>query len=435
MRNTYRIFYSLGLLFLLVLAVPNASPAQPVDALIPGSYIAVYSGNAAAAARAAQRAGGTVVFNHARAGVLFVQSARPDFAARLTGTSGVSSVIPDRWIGPRVPVPTAFDAVTPGLSAGEITNLASPFGALLLPLQWNIFQTQTDIAWAVTLGDPSVKVAIVDTGICAHHVDLAGKVNAQLSRSFVPATDEVPETAEPSCIGCPVWEDRHGHGTWVASVVSTNNWGMAGVAPNVQLVAVKVANHQDRGSLTTLTRGILYAADAGVDVINVSRDYGVNPIPEFPRGMAFLLRMFAYATSQGALLVFGAGNDGVDLDHAGNAIAVPCETTNGMCIGASTVSDALASFSNHGVSAVTMVAPGGGVAYGSVPGCNPQHKRHRCLRRPRRRGSMRNGYLPARQGYELRGAHGVGCGRTRLIEKSRPERQTAPGQGSAGQLR
>ena len=102
-------------------------------------------------------------------------------------------------------------------------------------------------------------------------------------------------------------------------------------------------------------------------MINVSRNHGVNPIPEFPRGMALLQRMFAYAARQGALLVFGAGNDGVDLDHSGNAIAVPAESTNGMSIGATTVSDALASYSNHGVSGVTMVAPGGGLPTDPFP--------------------------------------------------------------------
>jgi thermitase len=255
-----------------------------------------------------------------------------------------------------------------GISSSGITSLSlPPFNALFLPNQWNIFQTQTDSAWGITQGDRSTKVAIVDTGICMHHDDLAGKIDLELSTSFVPAAEEPADTAEPACIGCPTWEDRHGHGTWVASVVSTNNLGIAGVAPNVRLVAVKVANHRDVGSISALIRGLLYAADVGSDVINVSRAFGEHPITEFPRGMALLQRTSAYATRQGALVVFGAGNDGVDLDHSGNAIAVPCESTNGMCIGATTVSDALASYSNHGVSAVTMVAPGGGVPTDPLP--------------------------------------------------------------------
>ena len=79
------------------------------------------------------------------------------------------------------------------------------------------------------------------------------------------------------------------------SIVSTSNFGIAGVARNLRLVAVKVGNYQDRELVSTLIRGILYAADVGSDVINVSRTHGEHPIAEFPRGMALLQRMFAYA--------------------------------------------------------------------------------------------------------------------------------------------
>src|SRR5829696_6014338 len=97
-----------------------------------------------------------------------------------------------------------------------------------------------------------------------HHRDLAGKIDLELSQSFVPAAEEPPDSAAPACIGCPPWEDRHGHGTRVASIVSTNNSGIAGVAPDVRLVAVKVGNHRDRELVSTLIRGIVYAADVGV---------------------------------------------------------------------------------------------------------------------------------------------------------------------------
>lgn len=351
----------------LVVGVPSAARAQIDGAVVPGSYIALYGGSSEAAARAAQREGGEVVFNHARAGILIVRSAPSNFASRLSRVAGFSDVLADRWIVRSAPQMAARKTLDASSSVYPAGVLSSPFNALLLPEQWNIFRTDTDSAWAITEGDPSVTVAIVDTGICMHHADLAGKIDLELSRSFVPPAEEPADAVEPACIGCPTWEDRHGHGTWVASIVSTNNFGIAGVAPNVRLVAVKVANHQDVGSVSTLIRGVVYAADAGSDVINVSRSYGEHPIPEFPRGMALLQRMFAYAARQGALLVFGAGNDGVDLDHAGNAIAVPAESTNGMSVGATTVSDALASYSNHGVSAVTMVAPGGGVPTDPLP--------------------------------------------------------------------
>ena len=105
-----------------------------------------------------------------------------------------------------------------------------------------------------TMVEALITMAVVDTGICMHRADLAGK-----------------------------------------SIVPTNNFGIAGVARNLRLVAVKVGNYQDRELVSTLIRGIVYAADVGSDVINVSRTHGEHPIAEFPRGMALLQRMFAYA--------------------------------------------------------------------------------------------------------------------------------------------
>ena len=358
--------FRIALAIVLTAGVADLARAQDSGEIVPGSYIALYSGSSEAAARAAQREGGVVVFNHAAAGILMVRSAPQNFAARLSRAHEFSHVIEDRWIARSNPHVSTVNSLDGDPSGGSLGVQSSPYNALLLSLQWNLLKTDTPSAWAITQGDASVRVAIVDTGICTHHADLAGKVDTERSISFVPPAED-PDTLEPACAGCPEWEDRHGHGTWVASIVSTNNFGIAGVAPNVRLIAVKVGNHQDRETVSRLIRGIVYAADAGSDVINVSRNHGVNPIPEFPRGMALLQRMFAYAARQGALLVFGAGNDGVDLDHAGNAIAVPAESTNGMSIGATTVSDALASYSNHGVSGVTMVAPGGGLPTDPFP--------------------------------------------------------------------
>ena len=360
--------FRIALVIVLTVGIPSVARAQVHGAVVPGSYIGLYRGNGEAAARAAQNEGGDVVFNHAGIGVLVVRSAPSDFVSRMSGVAGFTHVVADRWIVGSASQMVAAKQLHALPSGDDTSVLSSPFNALLLPDQWNIFRTDTDSAWTITQGDPNVKVAIVDTGICMHHADLAGKIDLELSTSFVSPAEEPADAVEPACVGCPSWEDRHGHGTWVASIVSTNNFGIAGVAPNVRLVAVKVANHQGIGSVSTLIRGVVYAADIGTDVINVSRAFGEHPIPEFPRGMALLQRMFAYAAQQGALLVFGAGNNGVDLDHAGNAIAVPAESTNGMSIGATTVSDALASYSNHGVSAVTMVAPGGGVPTAPFPG-------------------------------------------------------------------
>src|SRR5262249_27817869 len=115
-----------------------------------------------------------------------------------------------------------------------------------------------------------VKVAVLDTGICAHHQDLVGKVNAALSTSFVTELAACDNNANPACPGCPSWEDRNFHGTHVGGIISSNNLGTASVAPNVQLIAVKVLACNGSGPFSAVINGIIYAANAGADVINMS---------------------------------------------------------------------------------------------------------------------------------------------------------------------
>ena len=90
--------FRIALAILLTAGVPAAALAQADGEIVPGTYIALYTGNGEAAARTAQREGGVVVFNHAGAGILMIRSAPPDFAARLSRAGGFSSVVEDRWI-------------------------------------------------------------------------------------------------------------------------------------------------------------------------------------------------------------------------------------------------------------------------------------------------------------------------------------------------
>ena len=69
MKGVWTMF-RIAIAILLTVGIPSVARAQVDGAVVPGSYIALYSGNAEAAARAAQREGGEVVFNHAGIGVL-----------------------------------------------------------------------------------------------------------------------------------------------------------------------------------------------------------------------------------------------------------------------------------------------------------------------------------------------------------------------------
>jgi subtilisin family serine protease len=363
----------IGILVVVLLGTAAAATRAQVSMTpISNRYLGLYQGSAEAAARAVRAAGGTVVFNHDGAGLIVAACDAPDFAASLSASPGFIDVMHDQqvqWdLGQTAAVSGSVLQGAPAAQAATATvnaNLVqSPFDAFLLPIQWNIFRTQTDQAWLITQGSPTIKVAVVDTGICAHQQDLIGKVDTAFSTSFVPPALEVPDTVNPACVGCPPWEDRHGHGTHVASIISSNNFGVAGIAPQVRLRAVKALNATGIGLISWELLGVIYAADTGNDVINCSFGGGLhksdlaklrNP------SLDFFNRAVNYAQSRGALVVAGSANDGIDLDHDGDLVVIPCQSGAGMCVGGTTFTDALSSFSNHGVSAVNIVAPAGGL--------------------------------------------------------------------------
>src|SRR5207253_8676848 len=116
--------------------------------------------------------------------------------------------------------------------------------------------------------------------------------------------------------------------------------------------------------------GIVYAADQGADVINISDGRQFNK-KNSPGTIAAFERAVNYAFRKGALLVSVPFNDGADLDHNGDLVRLPCEAANAICAaatgptGAAGVNgpwenvDARAPYSAFGRSAVSVVAPGG----------------------------------------------------------------------------
>ena len=355
-------------LFVAMLLVTFAVSFHPAKARQGGGpsgkrYVARYTPGSAGAAQAITNAGGTIVANYSQIGVLVADSENPNFTTDAAANAGFTHVLEDQtiqWI--------------PNEEAGEVQSLPEggiagpPGSAALLAQQWNLFVSQTNLAWNVTQGSSDVKVAVLDTGICAHHQDLAGKVDIAQSASFITELAACGPAVAPACVGCPDWEDRNFHGTHVAGIISSNNIGTASVAPNVRLRAVKVLACNGSGSFSAVIAGIMFAATTGNDVINMSLG-AVFPknVPGAGDLVSDLNEAVNFAKSQGVLVVSAAGNEGIDLDHSGNLTSVPCQSGSGMCVGATTRSDALATFSNHGVSGPQLTAPGGGLPVAPFP--------------------------------------------------------------------
>jgi subtilisin family serine protease len=234
-----------------------------------------------------------------------------------------------------------------GADAPEVQH-HDPADASGFGIQWNMRQIEADHAWAAGFrGDPSVRVAIVDSGIDPYHVDTIGLIDEASSIAFTPSLN-----------GPPDWSDDHFHGTSVGGTVVSNGIGTSGVAPHTTLIAVKVCSWQGRCTFSNTLAGILHAVDVGAHIINMSlAGFFQHAHNGFFNGL--LNRTVAHANRSGVLVVAAAGNGGIDMQHPGNLLIWPCMVANVFCIGATRDGDTRAFYSNFGTNAVHVVAPGG----------------------------------------------------------------------------
>jgi subtilisin family serine protease len=184
-------------------------------------------------------------------------------------------------------------------------------------------------AWDLTRGVPATVVAVLDSGVDFTHPDLAG--------GAVPGYDFANHDADAS--------DDFGHGTSVAGIIAArgDGQGMAGLCWQCLVMPVKVIDSLGSGTSTTLSAGLVWAADHGADVINMSVG---GPTPS-----AAVADAVRYAADHGAVLVASAGND------ASTSPFYPAAYPDVISVAASTPAKTLYAFSNRG-DWVRLSAPG-----------------------------------------------------------------------------
>ncbi|MDD1607371.1 MAG: S8 family serine peptidase [Methylococcaceae bacterium] len=227
---------------------------------------------------------------------------------------------------------------------------------------WGHEKTNVKQIWNCSRGCGQV-VAIVDSGIDITHPDL----NHQLWE-FYPGIHGVDATVLPPNIGLNI-QDTLGHGTHVAGIVAArgnNLYGVIGVAPSAQLMAIKIFSTTLTAPAATAANGIAWAAGiVGVqllgpvldvvraDVINCSWGGAYDPVIDYAITAAI-------TEIQRPVIVAPAGDNG--LDAANN---YPASDLRVICVAATDSTDARATFSNWG-SVVDVAAPGAGI-YSTVP--------------------------------------------------------------------
>jgi putative cell wall-binding protein len=199
--------------------------------------------------------------------------------------------------------------------------------------QWPLDRLTAEEAHARVGAVNPVLVAVLDTGVDATLPDLSPVV--------VPGRDFITPG------GGNGYGDTAGHGTSVSAVLAAkadNNIGTAGYLQTARVMPVRVLNAEGAGTSTSSAQGIIAAADAGAKVINMSYSGGASDVEA---------SAVAYARSKGVVLVASAGNDKLN----GNPVSYPAAYDGVIGVGATTLSDTIASFSNTGTY-VDLVAPG-----------------------------------------------------------------------------
>jgi serine protease len=214
--------------------------------------------------------------------------------------------------------------------------------------QWNLDKIGAPAAWARTTG-ASVRVGIVDAGIDLGHEDLAGRVVAQTSCL------ESGGDAE-KCTGSG--QDDVGHGTHVAGIIAANRdngIGVAGVAPDAELVVAKVADSDGSISIEDANAGIRWVVDHGAKVVNLSLGDAL-----FFRTATLGTRLsegIEYAWEKGAVPVIASGNS--DVLGAGIG-SQDYGDLDALVVGATGPDDAVTDYSSPtGNAKWAIIAPGG----------------------------------------------------------------------------
>jgi len=161
----------------------------------------------------------------------------------------------------------------------------------LYPLQAHYLEPMGVVdAWTLHPGDPSVVVAVIDSGIDTQHPDLDGAI----WRNKAEVVDNGIDDDDNGCVddvhGCAFFgqgtvadeceapdagdvRDDYGHGTFVAGIIAAeadNGRGVSGIAPGVTVMPVKILDCTGGGSVFDAAQGILYAAKNGAHIANLS---------------------------------------------------------------------------------------------------------------------------------------------------------------------
>jgi len=277
------------------------------------------------------------------------------YKIRLKPGTDIDNVVAELSANPDVvfaePDYIAYPADIPNLNHAPTSSRLSPALAVqqltiddpLYSQQWGMAKINIEGAWSATYGAPTVTIAVIDSGIDLTHVDLQNNLWTNPGEIAGNGIDDDSNGYIDDVNGWnfvfssnDVWDDN-GHGTLVAGVAAAiggNGAGIVGVCPECRIMPVKVMQASGAANYSDIAAGVLYAAQKGAKVINLS-------LGGYANSNTLKNAIDTAVNTYGVAVVAGAGNDNLDTPF------YPAAYDNVLAVAGTAEDDTKLDFSNY----------------------------------------------------------------------------------------
>jgi subtilisin family serine protease len=259
----------------------------------------------------------------------FVVTTRSTTAASLAATAGVQGMALDHIEtvappeGARTPTGKLVKHIKRNLPGGAGGTIGDPIVSKYSALVWTYGRIHAREQWANSTG-AGVTVAVADTGLDYTHAELASQVTQVVDLAkedglctlLFGLSDQ--DLADEN--GGPEDTDWHGHGSWIGGNIGAalDGAGINGIAPDVSLVSLKIAQWCGYAYDSTIISAFLFAADHGIPVVSISfGGYLDRSDPAQDLIWQIYEDTVAYAKIFGTAIVAAAGNEHVEVSTDG----------------------------------------------------------------------------------------------------------------------
>ncbi|MBM4302809.1 MAG: protease [Deltaproteobacteria bacterium] len=256
----------------------------------------------------------------------------------------------------------------------------------LLKNAWGMFSIDATNAHNSTPQGKGIVVAVTDTGVDYNHADLINNMwrNAKENpdngidddqNGYVDdvvgwdfhSNDNKPYDLSMDLMDILLGSGNPGHGTHVSGVIASslkNSIGLAGVAPQAKIMALRFIGEKGEGSTESAIKAIDYAVANGANIINASwggesGEEDEQPLKEAIHRAEAKGVLFAVAAGNGRLNSATGTSAGFDIDSDPKPISPAVYNFNNMIgVAALDSNNELAAFSNWGKTSIKLGAPG-----------------------------------------------------------------------------